>query len=110
MLRKRGRLLEKAAAGVCREAGARLAENVFLRAMNLNGISAHDGRETEVVATGLPCLVVPSLLSTLLWLRLFLGTAVFTPGALLWMGLSCRWPGHARNVSTMSSLPVGVVG
>ena len=54
MLRKRGRPLEKAAARVCREAGARVAENVFLRAMNLNGISAHDGREIEVVATGLP--------------------------------------------------------
>ena len=31
-----------------------MAENVLLRAMNLNGISAHDGREIEVVATGLP--------------------------------------------------------
>ena len=54
VLRKRGRPLEKAAARVCREAGARVAENVLLRAMNLNGISAHDGREIEVVATGLP--------------------------------------------------------
>ena len=46
--------MEKAAARVCREAGARVAENVRLQAMNLGGISVHDGREIEVVANGLP--------------------------------------------------------
>jgi hypothetical protein len=39
---------------VCREAGARVAENVLLQNMNLAGISARDGRQIEVVANGLP--------------------------------------------------------
>ena len=39
---------------MCREAGARVAENMFLRSMNLQGISARDGRQLEVVANGLP--------------------------------------------------------
>ncbi len=54
ILKKRSVPLEKATARVCREAGARVAENVFLRDMNVNGISAHDGRRVEVVANGLP--------------------------------------------------------
>ena len=41
-------------ARVCREAGARVAENVLLQDMNLQGISAHDSRQIEVVANGLP--------------------------------------------------------
>ena len=54
VLRRRGKPLEKAAARVCREAGARVAENVLLRDMNIGGISGHDGRNLEVVANGLP--------------------------------------------------------
>ncbi len=54
VLRKRGKPLEKALARVCREAGARVAENVLLRDMNLQGISSLDGRQIEVVANGLP--------------------------------------------------------
>ena len=54
VLRRRGKPLEKAAARVCREAGARVAENVLLRNMNLAGISGHYGRQIEVVANGLP--------------------------------------------------------
>jgi hypothetical protein len=46
--------MEKATARVCREAGARVAENALLRDMNLEGISARDGRQLEVVANGLP--------------------------------------------------------
>jgi hypothetical protein len=46
--------LEKAAARVCREAGARVAENVLLRNLNVAGISGHDSRNLEVVANGLP--------------------------------------------------------
>ena len=45
--------MERAAARVCREAGARVAENVFLRDMNL-GVPVHDARRIEVVANGLP--------------------------------------------------------
>ena len=54
VLRKRGKPLEKAAVRVCREAGARVAENVMLRDMNLSGISSRDARQIEVVANGLP--------------------------------------------------------
>ncbi len=54
VLRRRGTPLEKAMARVCREAGARVAENVFLRDLNVGGISAWDGRQLEVVANGLP--------------------------------------------------------
>ncbi len=54
VLRRRGKPLEKAAARVCREAGARVAENVLLQNMNIAGISGHDGRQIEVVANRLP--------------------------------------------------------
>ena len=54
VLRKRPKPLEKALARVCREAGARVAEDVLLRDLNLTGISARDGRQLEVVANGLP--------------------------------------------------------
>ena len=50
----RGRPLEIAAARVCREAGARVQENVMLRDMNVEDISADDTRKIEVVANGLP--------------------------------------------------------
>jgi hypothetical protein len=39
---------------MCREAGARVAENQMLRDMNLAGISQRDARQLEVVANGLP--------------------------------------------------------
>ena len=45
--------LERAAACICREAGARVATNVFLRDLNL-GLPLTDGRRLEVVAHGLP--------------------------------------------------------
>ena len=46
--------MEKALARICREAGARVAENVPLVSMNLQGISPWDQRQIEVVANGLP--------------------------------------------------------
>ena len=46
--------MEQAAARVCREAGARVDENVLLASLNLNGISARGRRRIEVVANGLP--------------------------------------------------------
>ena len=45
--------LERAAARICREAGARVATNVCLRDLNL-GLPLTDGRRLEVVAHGLP--------------------------------------------------------
>ena len=50
----RGAPLEKAAARVCRVAGARVQENIFFRDLNLPGVSVADGRRLEVVANGLP--------------------------------------------------------
>ena len=46
--------MEKAAARVCREAGARVAENVLLHALNVPALSNGDNRQIEVVANGLP--------------------------------------------------------
>ena len=45
--------LERAAARICREAGARVATSVALRDLNLD-VPATDGRRIEVVANGLP--------------------------------------------------------
>ena len=51
VLGPRGVPLERAAARVCREAGARVANNVLLREMNLDVPLA---RRIEVLANGLP--------------------------------------------------------
>ena len=53
VLGPRGAPLERAAARVCREAGARVANNVFLRDMNLD-VPLADARRIEVLANGLP--------------------------------------------------------
>ena len=53
-LRRRARPLERTWARVLREGGARVAENVLLRDSNLEGIAPTDGRQLEIVATGLP--------------------------------------------------------
>ena len=45
--------MERAAARVCREAGARVATNVLLRDMNVD-VPLTDGRRIEVLANGLP--------------------------------------------------------
>ena len=53
VLVRRACSLERAAARIGREAGARVATNVFLRDLNL-GLPLTDGRRLEVVAHGLP--------------------------------------------------------
>ena len=45
--------LERVVARICREAGARVQTNVYLRDMNLH-VMADDDRRIEVVASGLP--------------------------------------------------------
>ena len=52
MLGTRGAALERAAARVCREAGARVATNVLVRDMNV--VPLTDDRRIEVLANGLP--------------------------------------------------------
>ena len=64
VLARRGFAVESAAARVCREAGARVATNLFVRDMDLGVTSGRDGfgsakregqqRRLEVVADGLP--------------------------------------------------------
>ena len=49
----RGFPLEQAAAQVCREAGARVRTNTFVRDLDLAGVNVLDGRRLEVVADGL---------------------------------------------------------
>ena len=52
MLGKRGFPLECAAAQVCREAGARVASNVFVRDMDFAAFDALDQHRLEIVADG----------------------------------------------------------
>ena len=54
VLGRRGWALESAAARVCREGGARVRLNVFVRDMDLTEPNRLDGRRLEVVADGLP--------------------------------------------------------
>ena len=54
MLGRRGFALESAAARVCREAGGRVAANLFVRNMDLGLPRAGDNRRLEVVVEGLP--------------------------------------------------------
>ena len=49
----RGFPLEQAAAQVCREAGAKVRTNTFVRDLDLEGVNVLDGRKLEVVADGL---------------------------------------------------------
>ena len=53
VLGKRGYPLEKAAEQVCREAGARVSSNVYVRDMDLAEHNVLDNRRLEVVADGL---------------------------------------------------------
>ena len=53
-LKLRSKPLERTWATVFREAGARVQTDVLLRNTNLEQIAANDGRQLEVVATGLP--------------------------------------------------------
>ena len=53
VLGKRGYPLECAAAQVCREVGARVVTNMFVRDMDLANFNALDNRRVEVVADGL---------------------------------------------------------
>ena len=54
ILGRRGFPLETAAARICREAGARVRTNVFVRDLDLGVVGVLDGRRLEVVADGLP--------------------------------------------------------
>ena len=54
MLGRRGFALESAVARICREAGARVSTNVFVRDLDLIAPNVMDERRREVVAEGLP--------------------------------------------------------
>ena len=53
-LKARAAPMERVLARICREAGATVRFNGFLRDMNV-GVSSTDGRKMEVLAQGLPC-------------------------------------------------------
>ena len=50
VLGRRGFALESAAARICREAGARVSSNIFVRDLDLAPLGGVDGRRLEVVA------------------------------------------------------------
>ena len=54
MLGRRGFALESVGARICREAGARVSTNVFVRDLDLLAPNVHDARRLEIVAEGLP--------------------------------------------------------
>ena len=54
VLGRRGFALESAAARVCREAGARVSTNIFVRDLDVVAVRAEDQRRIEVIAEGLP--------------------------------------------------------
>ena len=54
VLRGRGCPLERAAARICREAGARVTTNTLLTHLNLPSLHRLDQRRIEVIANGLP--------------------------------------------------------
>ena len=54
VLRARGGPLERAAARICREGGARVATNIRLADLNIHALSRVDDRRIEVIANGLP--------------------------------------------------------
>ena len=87
---RRGWALELAAARVCREGGARVRLNVFVRDMDLTGPNRLDGRRLEVVADGLHCMEGPSSQSTQQWCRLSTGTALLGEGLLTRTGMARR--------------------
>ena len=54
VLRSRGGPLERAAARICREGGARVTTNTRLADLNIQNLSRVDDRRIEVIANGLP--------------------------------------------------------
>ena len=109
VLGRRGWALESAAATVCREGGARVRLNVFVRDMDLTESNRLDGRRLEVVADGL------SPQSTQQWCRLSTGTALLGEGLPTrtgkpwqvravepdWSFLVQRWAGDGPRDSTI---------
>ena len=53
-LKKRSVPMEKMMARICREGGARVRTNVFIRDMNVGGVDLNDNRHIEIIADGLP--------------------------------------------------------
>ena len=54
VLGRRGFAVESAGARICREAGARVSTNVFVRDLDLDAPNVHDARRLEIIAEGLP--------------------------------------------------------
>ena len=53
-LGRRGFALESARARICREVGARVSTNVYVRDLDLPAPNVHDARRLEIIAEGLP--------------------------------------------------------
>ena len=83
-LKKRATPIERMLVRVCREGGARVRYNAFLRDMNV-GVRASDERRIEVLAQDLPC---------------FGGLGNLTPMRLMWMVLCWRVLGPIKRRRT----------
>ena len=109
-------VLESAVARVCREAGARVTTNVFVRDLDLGAPEARGGPRLEVVADGLPPFGVAC--HHLEWLRLLLTprwcqrcTVTEVPLAVprIEMGLHWPLPDAARSAALWSRCRLGVM-
>ena len=97
-----GWALESAAARVCREGGARVRLNVFVRDMDFTEHNSLNGRRLEVVADEFP-LHGGAQLAIDTWCRLSTGTALFGEGLPTRTGKLWRWRGDGRNEPIRSS-------
>ena len=101
MLGKRGFPLECAAAQVCREAGARVASNVFVRDMDFAAFDALDQHRLEIVADGFTLwrggqlAIDTTMVSTL--------ERELGQGQLITMVLCWRWRDAGRKQPALSS-------
>ena len=110
VLGKRGFPLECAAAQICREAGARVATNVWVRNMDLGEFNALDGRRLEVVADGLSLWRGAQLaIDTTLVSPLSRATGQLQEGPPTTTELHCRGREEGRRPRTRSC-PEKVVG
>ena len=97
MLGRRVYPLEVAAAQVCREGGARVSTNVYVRDMDLAAFNSLDSRRLEVVADGLTLFGGPSSPQTQLSSRSCTETG--PPGGGLHTSMARHWKSHGAGRS-----------
>ena len=99
---KRATPVERVMARICREAGARVKFNAFLKDMNVS-VPTSDLRRIEVLAQDLPCFGGAQLAVDVLSEALSRGMERLSPGPQKRMAQSCCKLGSTRKTSTQNS-------